>query len=175
MLLTAGCVSDSKKNIIGSTPTIIQSSQITPTIDENQWALVVDNTYVLTATGLAATSRAKQRDIPVTPNTAYRLKVNSEYPLFLSLFEHQDPFQYNSQGYVVSGGDSYDVVRFATMVSGYNGFIKTDNQQKFLRVEWAVFAHQKELFGKSQNVQVKLERYNGNASIFPVTTTDPAF
>jgi hypothetical protein len=174
-LTIAGCVGDSKNNAVSPTPIMDQSSLMTPTIDEKLWVPVVDNTYVLTATGIASTIGLSRKDIPVTPNTIYRLNVNGEKKLNLAFYSKEEKGTYNKQGYIITAPRIYDTTRFAPMVTSYNGIIKPNSVQNNLRIEWALFAQDKDQFGTSQNVKVKLERYSGNASMFPETTNDPSY
>lgn len=177
-VLVSGCFNGdrdsamSQSSLPHATPITVQTSLAIPTIDEKLWVPVLDNTYVLTYRKLANTHATRQKDIPVNPNTAYRLKVESEYPLRITLFEKEEPFQYTPEGYVKSGGSQSGFLPLISMVSSYNGIIKTQSHHKILRIEWALNQYDDALIGKSQNVHVKLERYTGDASIIPETTRE---
>jgi hypothetical protein len=164
ILFTVGCVGNSKN---GGIPTSTQSSITTPTVDESLWVTVVDNTYVLTATGKIETTYLRWKDIPVTPNTAYRLNVNGEKTLELQFYT-KETGSMTERDYSIGPSNP-----FASRVTSYNGIVKPDPQFKNLRIEWILSPDDQNRFGTSQKVHVKLERYTGDSSIFPITTMDP--
>lgn len=55
-------------------------------------------------------------------------------------------------------------------MTDYKGIFKTNSDQKFLMIQWVRDKSEKDVSGTTQNVKVKLERYSGDASIFPETT-----
>jgi hypothetical protein len=177
-VIIGGCLNEKSDSAITpssisqATPSAIQTSLATPTIDETLWVPVLDNTYVLTYQKLAITHASREKDILVSPDTAYRLQMSSEYPLIITLFDSEEPYQYTPEGYMKSGGSQSGYLPVVSRVSSYNGIIKTKSYHKILRFEWILNQYDDALIGKSQNVHVKMERYAGNASIIPETTPE---
>jgi hypothetical protein len=107
--------------------------------------------------------------IPVVPDTAYRLKIEGQKLLELSINPHEEEL-YDSHGNVVAYDAKY--VIFASYVYSFDGMIRTDPYQKDLEIRWVQYSGDPKLAGTTQNVHVVLERYNGNPSILPETTTE---
>jgi hypothetical protein len=157
---TAGTTSPTSSQIIKTTiSTITTTNQVT-------WTQIVDNTYVLTGT-----CKLNEVVIPVNPNSAYRLNVNGQKRLVITIYEDKGP-ECDSQGNAI-GYSSSDEIIIARSVTNYNGIFKTSPHQKNLMIKWlylANAANEPYVVGSSQTVNVKLERYNGDSNIFPKTT-----
>lgn len=155
VLVSCGCISDTNDNGITARPTI----------DDAKWEQVVDHTYVLTATA----GDLDHAVIPVVPNTAYRLKIEGQKLVEVSINPHEEDL-YDSHGNVVAFDAKY--VIFASEIYRYDGMIRTDPYQKNLEIRWVRYSGDPKMAGTTQNVHVVLERYNGDPSILPETTTE---
>jgi len=172
-ILFCGCVNtdNNKENSIATTSTTtakINENTSTPklTIDEQKWEDIVDNTYVLTATG----GNLNKILIPISPNTGYRMKIIGEKRLTIRIYPN-DKDLVDSKGKLIVYNAKTNVI--AAGVSSYNGIFKTDSYQKNLEIEWVYFSNEPNVVGTSQNVNVKLERYTGDSSVIPDTTNAP--
>ena len=168
VLLTAGCINENRNSVV----TPIQTTQFTkntplikPTVDEKLWQQIVDNTYTPTATG-----GLNKITIPIAPNTVYRLNVNGEKRMSIMIYDEKKEDR-DAQGRL--SGISYTNTKYiVNNIINYNGIIKTDSLQKNLLITWVYYNTETSMIGTSQNVKVKLERYYGDTSIFPDTTSN---
>jgi len=169
IIVSSGCVTINvpKENIVVSTPTVTSStSSIFPTTNADSWTQVVDNTYILTASG----GGLNQIDIPIIANSAYRLNLQGEKRLTVRINPNEKDLV-DSQGKLIVYNAKSNII--AASVTNYNGIFKTDSYQKNLHIEWVYFSNEPNVVGTSQNVKVNLDRYNGNPAIFPDTTNAP--
>jgi hypothetical protein len=169
IILSSGCVTINvpKENVVVATPTVVSNTPSTiPTTNEDSWIQVIDNTYILTGSG----SGLNQIDIPIIPNSVYRLNLQGEKRLTVRINPNEKDLV-DSQGKLIVYNAKSNVI--AASVTNYNGIFKTDSYQKNLHIEWVYFSNEPNVVGTSQNVKVKLERYNGDPAIFPDTTNAP--
>jgi hypothetical protein len=165
IILSSGCLGAG--NFQANAATETTQPQV-PTIDEKLWTTVVDNTYVITATGGPDANRIK---IPLDTDTAYRLSVVGEKRLQIIAFESQI-VNTDSQGRY-GGTDTAKVRKIANNVISYNGVFKTTQINKNLQIQWIYSTTETGVIGTSQNVKVKLEKYNGESTTFPEITSVP--
>lgn len=136
IILLCGCVNVNvgKDNEVMTTPTVIPQKidntiSTTPTINENLWIPIIDSTYVLTANcGL------DQANIPIVPNSAYRLNVKGTKPLWIVIYSSMQGENCDSQGKQTSFA-TLEQKDTAWRVTNYNGIFKTNYQQKILHIE----------------------------------------
>ena len=169
IIFSSGCVTinATKENVVVSTPTVIRNTlSIIPTINADSWTQVIDNTYILTASG----GGLNRIDIPINANSAYRLNLKGQKRLTVRIYPNQNDLV-DSPGRLVVYNAKANVID--SSVTRYHGIFKTDSYQKNLQIEWIYFSNEPNVEGTSQNVKVKLERYNRNPTIFPDTTSAP--
>ena len=136
-----------------------------PTIDDTKWVRVLDQTYVLAPPGADNDSA----DVPVSPDTAYRLNTQGEVPVELSLYPDEENLDAGN-GTDIENEEDY--VTFASKALSWNGIIRTGPGQKHLAFRRAHSIRGPALDKTTQDVHVVLERYTGDPSIEPVTTEE---
>lgn len=160
IIVSAGCITINLgggngavpgTTLITPTPTMASVNIVTPlpttTKNIDLWTTVVENSYILKAIG----GNFNYIDIPIIGNSAYRFSLSGTGRLTVRT---------NSK--IIAGG-----------VTNYNGIFKTGPGDNNIHIEWVYFANEPNVIGTSQNVNVKLERYQGDPSIFPDTTNAP--
>jgi hypothetical protein len=153
LVLSSGCTSGGHDS--GMAPR--------PTIDDTKWVRVLDQTYVLAPPGADQDSA----DVPVIPDTAYRLDTRGEVPVELSLSPDEEnidmPNGTDIEGYYIT---------FASKALSWNGIIRTGPGQKHLAIRRVHSIRGPSLDKTTQDVHVVLERYTGDPSVEPVTTEE---
>jgi hypothetical protein len=134
-----------------------------PTIDDTKWVRVLDQTYVLAPPGADNDSV----DVPVIPDTAYRLDTRGEVPVELSLSPDEEnidmPNGTDIEGYYIT---------FASKALSWNGIFRTGPGQKHLGIRRVHSIHGPAVDTTTQDEHVVLDRYDGDPSIEPVTTEE---
>ena len=136
-----------------------------PTIDDTKWVRVLDQTYVLAPPGADNDSA----DVPVIPDTAYRLDTQGEVPVELSLNPDEENLDTGNGTDIEDEGAS---VTFASKALSWNGIFRTGPGQKHLGIRRVHSIRGPALDKTTQAVHVVLDRYNGDPSIEPVTTQE---
>jgi hypothetical protein len=134
-----------------------------PAIDDTKWIRVLDQTYILSPPGADQDSA----DVPVIPDTAYRLDTRGEVPVELSLSPDEEnidmPNGTDIEGYYIT---------FASKALSWNGIIRTGPGQKHLAIRRVRSIRGPAQDTTTQDIHVVLERYTGDPSIEPVTTNE---
>ena len=141
IILLCGCVTVNvgKDNGVIPMPTVTTQNidyplSTKPTINENLWTPVIDNTYVL-----IGTCQLNEAVIPVIPNSAYRLKLFGEKRLVIEIYANKD-VECDAQGNHVGYGMD-EAITIANGITNYNGIFKTGSYQKNLRIKWLHLAN----------------------------------
>jgi hypothetical protein len=134
-----------------------KTTQANNTNSPEMWSNIVDTTYSLRASeGMAGMNKI---NIPLNPNTAYRLNVHGEKRFAMIITTEE-----------LSPGN-YGATVLGTRIVAYNEIVKTKAEEKSLEIEWNFEPSE---IGSYNNIAVKLERFNGDPNIFPNTTWAPA-